>query len=379
MMKPVALAEIDLGAIAHNVRALKSLTASDVRMMAVVKADGYGHGAVAVSRTALENGACELAVARISEAVTLREAGIDSPVLIFGYVFPEMAEELIELNLRASIHSLPLAEALSHEAGRIRKKLKVHLKIDTGMGRLGLLPGNKVLNDDCCIGKVRKIAALPWLELEGIYTHFANADMADKTHAREQLFKFLEILGALKAKGIDFPLRHAANSAALIEMPESHLNMVRPGISIYGCYPGPEVDRSLVELRPAMTLKSGIVQVKEVPRGFPVSYGSTFITEKPSRIATVSIGYADGYNRLLSSRGFMLVRGERAPVVGRVCMDLTLIDVTHIENVQIGDEAVLFGRQGEVALHVDEMADLIGTISYELISGISSRIPRIYH
>ena len=378
MNKPITFVEIDLGAIAHNITSLKNLAVNHTRFMAVVKADAYGHGAVPVARTALLNGAHELAVSRLNEALKIREDGIDAPLLIFSWVSPDRTSDLVRFNLRPSINSLPLAEAYSREAGKTGRKLKAHIKIDTGMGRMGLLSEADSTGDDRLVECILEIVKMPCLQCEGIYTHFANADCADKTHARNQLYRFKKILQMLKKNGAEFPLCHAANSAALIEMPETHLDMVRPGISLYGYYPGAATDRSLVELKPAMTLKSKIIQIKEVPAGFNVSYGSTFTTRKKSRIATVPIGYADGYRRLLSSKGNMLVQGRRAPVLGRVCMDLTMIDVSDIDDVRLGDEVVAFGRQKNSQLHVDEVADLIGTISYEVVCNINHRVPRVY-
>lgn len=370
--------EIDLDAIAHNITSLKGLTRDGTRFMAVVKADAYGHGAVPVARTAINCGADELAVSRFHEACALREAGIETPILIFSTVAPEHTCDMIRLDLRASVNSLSLAEAYSRKADESGRKLKVHIKIDTGMGRMGLLWNGASVEDQRLLDTIVKIINLPGIVAEGIYTHFAHADAADKTHAEKQLDRFQALLDRLKKIGVEFPLRHAANSAALIEMPATHFDMVRPGISIYGYYPGKDTDRSLVLLKPAMTLKSNIIQIKEVDAGFTVSYGCTYRTSKKSRIATIALGYADGYHRLLSSRGHMLVHGRRAPVLGRVCMDLTMIDITDIDGVRIGDEVVAFGCQAEARLHVDEVADLIGTISYEVVCGINHRVPRIY-
>lgn len=378
MDQPYPFAEIDLSAIACNVQSLKKLASSDTRFMAVVKANAYGHGAVAVARTALENGADELAVARFHEGQIVREAGIRAPVLIFGYVPPEKTSEMIRMDLRPTINSLELAGAFSNETGRIGKKLKVHIKIDTGMGRIGLLSDKDMRSDKEITDLVLKVAGLPGLEPEGIYTHFANADSRDKTHVKKQLAQFIEILQVLKRNGLEFPLCHAANSAALIEMPEAHLDMVRTGIAIYGLYPGKETKKDYVKLKPAMSLKSRIIQVKDVPPGFNVSYGSTFKTQKNSRIATVALGYADGYPRLLSSKGSMLLHGRCAPVLGRVCMDMTMIDITHLEDVRVGDEVVAFGHQGNDQLHVDELAELVGTINYDVVANINHRVPRIY-
>jgi alanine racemase len=346
--------------------------------MAVVKADGYGHGAVAVAHTALACGAQRLAVARLGEARRLRAAGIAAPVLLFGALAPGDVKEALELELTLAVSSLPLAEALATEARRLGGRLRVHLKVDTGMGRLGFQPrGLNALHPEAA-GDIVRVVRLPGLECEGIFTHFANADNEDKRHAWGQFALFQELLQRLHSQGVAFALRHAANSAALIEMPATHLDLVRPGIAIYGFYPSEALERSRIDLRPAMRLISTIIQVKQVPPGFAVSYGSTHVTAQPATIATVPIGYADGYNRRLSSRGQMLVHGVRAPILGRVCMDLTMIDVSHIPQVAEGDEAVLFGSQGDACLPADELAARLDTIHYEIVSAITSRVPRVY-
>lgn len=371
---PLTRAEIDLAALAHNYRELRRLAAPSARMMAVVKADGYGHGAIRVSETALANGADWLAVARISEVVQLREGGIEAPLLLFGLCFPEYVAYLAENNTRASVNSLESARLLSEEAGRLGVRLKVHIKVDTGMGRLGIVSGgiNRAARS------ILDLAELPHLEIEGLYTHFASADSSDKDFARKQLHLFLELLAELKKHNFEVPLRHAANSAATIELPESHLDLVRPGIAQYGLWPSGESDRSLIDLKPVMSLKSRIIQLKEVPAGFKISYGCTYETENPTRIATVPVGYADGYNRLLSSRGAMLLHGVRVPVVGRVCMDLTMIDVGGVKGVEIGDEVVWLGRQGEEIISAEGMADSLQTINYEVVTSITARVDRDY-
>ncbi len=380
MSEPVTRAQIDLGAIAHNIRELRRLAQPDAMLNAVVKADGYGHGSVPVAKTALANGADRLAVARLCEAKKIREGGLDAPLLLFGYATPTVLRDYIEYDIIPSVGSIDLAQRLSAAAQKEGVRLKIHLKVDTGMGRLGFVSGalvaapddNKVLND------ITAIAKLPNLEIEGIYTHFANADSRDKSHARGQFQIFDGLLTQIKGQGIEIPVRHAANSAANIEMPETHLDMVRPGISIYGLYPSDEVDRALIDLKPAMTLKSTVIQLKEVPAGFKVSYGSTFEAKRPSVIASVPVGYADGYSRLLSSNGFMLVNGQRAPIAGRVCMDITMINVTDIDGVQEGDEVVIFGKQNSAELPADELARNLGTINYEIVSAITSRVKRVY-
>ena len=376
-------AEIDLNAIAHNVRELRRITRPQARLMAVVKANGYGHGAVEVSRCALQNGASILGVARIEEGIHLRKTGISAPILVFGYTRPQRVGNLIKYNLTQSVFSAATARELSKAAVSMRTNIKIHLKVDTGMGRLGLLPQNfksdhQVKINADTVAETLAIADLEGLELEGIFTHFASADSADKTFAESQLDLFLNYLKHLKKAGLNPSLTHTANSGAVIDMPRSHLDLVRPGISIYGLYPSDEVDRQRVSLRPAMALKSQIIQLKKVSAGFKVSYGSTYATQQPTTIATVPIGYADGLNRLLSSRGKMLVNGQRVPIVGRVCTDLTMLDVGDVKNVQMGDEVVVFGQQGNETLTVDEMAAELNTINYEIVTGISARVPRIY-
>ncbi len=376
-------AEIDLNAIAHNVRELRRITRPEARLMAVVKANGYGHGAIEVSRCVLQNGASILGVARVEEGIQIRKAGISVPILVFGYTLPHRAGDLFKYDLRQSVSSTATARELSEAAVSFTAKIKIHLKVDTGMGRLGLLPqkgksGDPTEIDSDTVAETLAIANLDALALEGIFTHFASADSADKTHSEYQLDLFLNYLRRLEKAGLSPPLKHAANSGALIDMPASHFDLVRPGIAIYGLYPSNEVDQQRVSLKPAMALKAQIIQLKKVPAGFKVSYGSTYTTQRPTTIATVPIGYADGLNRRLSSRGQMLVGGQRVPIVGRVCMDLTMLDVGDVKNVQLGDEVVVFGQQGNESLSVDEMAAMLGTINYEIVTGISARVPRVY-
>jgi alanine racemase len=384
MNAELVCAEIDLNAIANNVKELRRITDPNARLMAVVKANGYGHGATEVARCALQNGAEALGVARIEEAIQIRAAGIQAPILIFGYTSPEIAPKVLTFDLTQTVYSFAYAKALSDKASYLKKKIRVHLKIDTGMGRLGLLAGILQPNGLSCsaerdpVQEALSIAALAGLEVEGIFTHFATADSADKSYAKRQLDLFGDYLERLRQAGLDFPIKHAANSAALIDFPESHLDMVRPGIATYGLYPSEEVNKARVALEPAMTLKAQIIHLKKVPAGFKVSYGITYQTKKSTIIATVPIGYADGLNRLLSSRGQMLIRGQRAPIIGRVCMDLTMLDVGHINNVSIGDEVVVFGQQGDETLTVDDMASALNTINYEIVSTLTDRVPRIY-
>ncbi|MCU0558739.1 MAG: alanine racemase [Desulfobacterales bacterium] len=381
---PLIWAEIDIDAIAHNVSELRRITHPNARLMAVVKANGYGHGAVEVARTALASGAAWLGVARLPEAVLLREAGLGAPILVFGYTPPQAAGRLAEFDLRQSVYSLAAAEAYSAAAAAQGKRIRVHLKVDTGMGRLGMVPaalsgkasGNGVGQE--FIREAAAIARLPGLEAEGIFTHFAAADSADISYAERQLALFGEVLSALRAAGLEFALRHAANSAALIALPDSHLDLVRPGIALYGLAPSDEVDLTGISLQPAMALKTRIIHLKSVPAGTCISYGMTYRTPSPTLIATIPAGYADGYRRLFSSKGEMLVGGRRTPVVGRVCMDLTMLDVGALPNVQLEDEVVIFGKQGNEFISADDLARALGTINYEITCDLTARVPRVY-
>jgi alanine racemase len=380
----IVWAEVDLKAIAHNIRELRRITNPKARFMAVVKANAYGHGIIEVARQSIDNGAETLGVTHIEEGIQLRKAGIDVPVLIFGYTSPVHVKKLIEFDLTQTVYSYETSRELSEAVAAYGKKIKVHIKVDTGMGRLGLLPDrlrlskyNKEITDSS-VSEVESISRLPMLELEGIYTHFATADKSDRSYAGNQFEIFMDFLNQLRIAGLEIPVTHAANSAAIINMPETHLDMVRAGISIYGLYTSEEVYRSIIKLKPAMELKTKIIHLKKVPAGFKVSYGITHETEKATTIATVSIGYADGLNRLLSSNGRMLVCGQSAPIVGRVCMDLTMLDVGEIPGVALGEEAVVFGKQGNSLISVDEIASTINTINYEVVSTIMERVPRIY-
>lgn len=384
MNEHLTWAEVNLNAYAHNITELRRIAAKGTRLMAVVKADGYGHGAIEVARQALKSGAQNLGVARINEAVQLREAGLQAPILIFGYTLPDLAQTLIRYDLTQTVYSFAAANSLSELAARHSKKIKVHIKVDSGMGRLGLMlntpsAGNPLhrppLNP---IKEVLSISRLPGLMVEGIFTHFATADSADKSYANRQLEGFLDFVNRLRRAGLTPPIKHAANSGALIDMPDSHLDMVRPGIATYGLYPSDEVNKSHVNLKPVMTLKSQIIHLKKVPAGFNISYGITHQTKKPTTIATVAVGYADGFRRLLSNRGHMLVHGQKVPIVGRICMDLTMLDVGNVPGVAIEDEVVVFGRDGNETITADEVASSLNTINYEIVSAITGRVARVY-
>ena len=381
---PLIWAEIDLAVIAANVRELRRITRPDARLLVAVKANAYGHGLVAVARRAIESGADALGVARLHEAITLREAGLSAPILVLGYTSPDSVATLVRHDITQTLYAVETARAYAERIGQTGGRLKVHLKVDSGMGRLGILPGARRYAPPgmdltgTAVKEILEIARLQGVELEGVFTHFASADSADKTYAEQQFTVYLDFLDRLQRAGFEIPVRHAANSGAIIDMPHTHLDMVRAGISLYGLYPSDEVDQSKITLVPAMSLKSRIIHLKAVPAGFAVSYGMTHTTEKPTTIATIPVGYADGYNRRLSNRGCMLVNGVRAPIVGRVCMDLTMLDVGHISDVNLEDEVVIIGRQGTESVTADEIAGMLVTINYEVTSAITARVPRVY-
>jgi alanine racemase len=363
-------AEIDLDAIAHNARELKRLVGEKTGLMAVVKANGYGHGAVPVAETALDNGASSLAVHRALEGVQLRQAGITAPVLIMGYTLPAQAETIVRWDLTPTVNTIEQARSLSTVACHQGKVLPIHVKVDTGLGRFGLLPGEVV-------GFVRATSELPGLILEGLYTHFAMSDAADKTYTFQQFESYLEVVKSLEKAGFTIPIKHAACSAATLDLPETHLDMVRCGITLYGLRPSDEVEPT-ISLQPAMTLKSRVARVRTLPPGSCISYGCTYTTNEPTPVALVPAGYGDGYRRLLSNRGQVLIRGRRAPIVGRVCMDQFVVEVSHIPDVQRHDEVVLLGRQGDDEISAEEVAAWAETINYEVTTSLLPRVTRVY-
>lgn len=366
----VTWAEVDLDAIAHNVRAFQSHAGPDVEVFAVVKANAYGHGAAPVARAALESGATRLAVHRAIEGVQLRRAGLVAPVLVMGYTPPAAAAQVVEWRLTPSLITMAFAQALSDVSLAAGVRTPVHLKIDTGMNRYGLQPQEVV-------DFARALIELPGIALEGIFTHFATADSADQTHLRSQLKDFEAVLASLHQAGIAPPLVHACNSAASMRLPEGHFNAIRPGISLYGMDPSAEWP-PVFPLQPALTLKSRVSRVRDLPSGAGISYGRTYVTGQPERAALVSVGYGDGYHRILSNRSQVLVGGRRAPLRGRVCMDQFVVDVTGIPNVRQDDEVVLVGRQGDEQIRAEEVAAWCGTINYEVTTGLLPRVTRVY-
>ncbi len=367
-----AWAEVDLDALAHNIREVRRLAQQGALVTAVIKADGYGHGAKKIAQTLLDNGADRFAIAVLDEGIELRRAGFDVPILVLGFTDKERAEEIISNNLEQAVYSWDLAEALSNEAVRQGKTAKIHIKVDTGMGRIGL----QATMDS--VQLIKKISQLPNITLEGIFTHFAVADAVDKEYTKGQYEKFNWICNELEKENVKINIRHCGNSATIIDLHDMHMDMVRAGIMLYGLKPSDEVMLDRLELKQVMSLKVRISHVKEIEAGQSVSYGRRFIAEKKSKIASLPIGYADGYTRMLSGKAEALVKGKRVPVVGRICMDQCMIDITGIDDVKAGDEVVLFGKQNGSFIHIDELAEKLGTINYEIVCMISKRVPRVY-
>lgn len=370
--KSRAWAEINLDAIAHNVKEIRRVTNPHSEIMGVVKADAYGHGVREVANTLIENGVTRLAVSMVDEAIELRQDGIKVPLLVLGYTDPSRADEIIDYDITQTVFSHELARALSDAATARNTKIKIHIKIDTGMGRVGFLPGYSAVKD------VTEINKLSGLVIEGIFTHFAVADEDENNdeYTKHQFELFTNICTELSRVGIHIPVKHVANSAAIIRFPNMHLDMVRAGIILYGLHPSPVTDCGKIDLQPAMSLKARVTNVKTLEPGASVSYGRTYKTEEESRVATVSIGYADGYLRAFGNKAEMVINNCRCPVRGRVCMDQTMVDVTSMgDNVKVGDKVELFGPE----IPVDELAALADTINYELICLIGKRVPRIYY
>ena len=365
-MERATRAIINLEAISHNVFRIRKKIGRETDLMAVVKADGYGHGAVKVSFSALKNGATCLGVALPEEAVPLRKAGINVPILVLGLIQPSEACKVAASALEQTVCSLELAEALDQTSRGASAKTDIHIKVDTGMGRIGVLPHD-------AIAFARRIKRFKNLNLKGIFSHFSCADEKEAAFTQKQIGVFDQVVREMEASGINIPQKHLANSAGILAHPASYYDLVRPGIMIYGLYPSKEVVRS-VPLTPAMTLKSRITHIKRVPSETPVSYGRTYHTKGDTVAATLPVGYADGYSRRLSNEGYAFIRGERAPLIGRVCMDMCMFDVTHLKEIKPGDEAILFGE----APTIDELAYSLETINYEVVCAVGKRVPRIY-
>ncbi len=363
----VTWAEINLDAIASNVQAIQRFVGDDVEIIASVKANAYGHGLRPVARAALEAGAARLAVHRIQPAIALREAGIEAPILLMGHIPPSGIRLVLENRITPTIVNWNVAQALSAQA---EAPVLVHVKIDTGMSRYGLDP-------EQALDFVRDVAALPNLVVEGLFTHFVTADEANSDPAHEQLRRFLDILAALRSDGHEIPVPHICNSAGLVTIPEAHLGAVRPGLLIYGLAPSSESVPPFA-LRRALTLKSTVTHLRTLAPGTGISYGRTYITPDTAQVALVSLGYGDGYPRLLSNRGSVLIHGQRAPIRGRICMDQLVVEVSHIPDVRVGDEVVAIGQQGDDEITAEEVAVWAETINYEIVTGLLPQVVRVY-
>lgn len=366
-------ANVSLDAIRDNIQNGKKLLAPGTGMMAVVKADAYGHGAVPVAQ-GIDDLVDAYAVAIPEEGIELRNAGMTKPILILGYTAPEMAEAAIRHELSMAVFQSETAKAYQKAAQRIGKTARVHIKLDTGMSRIGYA---------CCresVADIETFAHLPQLRLEGLFTHFAKADELDKTFARNQLKKYLEFAGWLKERGIEIPTRHVCNSAGVIDIPEGDLDMVRFGITMYGMYPTDEVTKERLPVQPAMELKTHISYVKTLPAGVGIGYSGTYVTERESRIATIPVGYGDGYPRGLSNAGRVLIHGKSAPIRGRICMDQCMVDVTEIPEAVQGDTVTLLGQDGEERISAEEIGATVGnSFHYEVVCDIGKRVPRVYY
>ena len=362
-------AEIDLGAIRYNIRRIRDIVGKDINILGIVKADAYGHGMKEVSRVIIEEGVEYLGVASLDEARELRDAGMKDRIIILGSILPGEAEGVLRFNVIQTVSDLGIAKTLSRLAEKKNRIVKIHAKIDTGMGRIG------VWHKDA-IHFVKELARLNNIKIEGIFTHFPSAE-DDKAFTQGQLKDFKSLIEELWRYNIDIPLKHTSNSVALVDFKDAHMNMVRPGLIMYGLYPRNDLMRRL-GLKPALSLKTKVVYVKPVSKGRSISYGRTHITKKDTKIATIPVGYGDGYSRHLSNNADVLIRGKRVPVVGRVCMDMSMVDVGNLGKVKVGDEAVLIGRQGKEIIRAEELAKAMRTIPYEVVCNIGRRVPRVY-
>jgi alanine racemase len=366
-------ANVNLDAIQHNLLEIRKKLKNDTRLMVIIKADAYGHGAVPLAKAIGDSGRIDYyGVAIIEEAVELREAGINKPILVLGYTPKEQYDLAVANEVAQTVFQYDMAKALSEEAIRQGKIAKIHIKIDTGMTRIGYYDTKESIDE------IKRIAALDNIEIEGLYSHFARADETDRTDTQKQLQRYITFITMLEQEGIHIPLKHIANSAGIIEFPEAYFNMVRCGIATYGIYPSDMVHKDDIRLIPAMELKTHVIYVKDVEPGVGISYGATYITDKQTKVATIPVGYADGYSRNLSNHGKVIIHGQYAPILGRICMDQFMVDVTDINDVQQGDMVTLLGWDGDAYISAEELAEWSHSFAYELVCTIGKRIPRVY-
>lgn len=366
-------AEIDLDAILYNMESMHGNISNKTKIMAVIKADGYGHGAVEIAETIEHlDYLYGYAVATVEEGLILRNHGIKKPVLILGYAFPDQYEDMIRAEIRPTVFAREMAEELSITAKRLGMECKIHFAVDTGMSRIGYQVNEESADE------MAQLAALPHIMVEGIFTHFARADEKEKDHTYRQIALFREMIALLKKRGIDIPLQHCSNSAGIVDIPEANMDLVRAGITLYGLWPSEDIDKSRIDIRPALTLVTHVAYVKELPAGREISYGGTYVTSEPRRIATIPVGYADGYARGLSNKGDVLIHGKRAPIRGRVCMDMFMVDVTDIPDVKSGDKVILIGADGDECITMEEVGERSGRFNYEFVCDLGKRIPRVF-
>ncbi|HMM69315.1 MAG TPA: alanine racemase [Gudongella oleilytica] len=364
--------EVNLDNLAHNYTEIRRIVRKETEIMPVIKANGYGHGAIELAKLYTALGVNRLAVSLLNEAIELRRAGIDKPILILNFTPGYQMIDVAANDLTQAIYRYEDAVALSEAALEMDKKLKIHIKLDTGMSRIGFLPSEDAIDN------ILKISQLPNLEIEGIFTHFAKSDESDKSFTRLQFDRFMRMIEALENKGLFIPLKHISNSSAIIDLPEYNLDIVRPGTILYGYYPSDEVNKERIELRPAMTLRTVVSNIKTLPAGTGISYNHVYSTPAEARIATVPIGYADGYPRTLTGRGQVFVAGKRVTIEPRICMDQMMFDATGLGDVKVGDEVIYFGYGNKDWPSVDEVAKTFGTINYEIICMMGRRLPRVY-
>ena len=368
-----AWVEVDLDILANNMREIRRVVDNKAEVTAVIKANAYGHGSCILAPILAKNGANRFAVAELDEAIELRQHGITKPILVLGTVLPDQVEEVVLYGIDIAVFNYDIAKAFSDEAVRQHRIIRLHIKIDSGMGRIGYQPNVESIEE------IVRISKLPNVVMEGIFTHFATADCIDKTYTKIQYNRFKYVCDELAKKGVKIHTHHCANSATIIDLPQYHWDMVRAGIILYGLAPSDEVDISKTALKPAMSLKCRIMYIKKIKAGDSISYGRKFIADKECTIATLPIGYADGYTRMLSNKNTqVLINGKRANIVGNICMDQCMVDITNIPDVKVGDEVVLFGTQGNEEILADELADKLGTINYEIVCMMARRLPRVY-
>ena len=366
-------ARVDLDAIEYNIERMKDNIQEGVKMLAVIKTDGYGHGAVQIAHLLSEKEYIwGYAVATLEEAVALRKADVKNPILVLGCIFPDQLKEAVMHEVRITTYTKELAEQISKEAVELGKPAYLHIKLDTGMSRLGF----QITEES--VDEISQIAKLPGIVMEGLFTHFAKADEIDKSYTEKQFQNYIWMKDKLEKRGVTFEYYHCSNSAGIIDIQDVNLDLVRAGISTYGLYPSEEVNKENVPLKPALELISHVAHVKWVEPGTPVSYGGTYVTDKRTRIATIPVGYGDGYPRALSNKGYVLIHGKKAPILGRICMDQFMVDVTEIPDVAFGDKVTLIGRDGEELLPVETLGDLSGRFNYEFVCDLGKRIPREY-